>query len=248
MKVFEIVVMVGIVGAVLGYVSGMAAVIFEAREGLQAEEAEARQEWEEAKAAAEKEDKRFTERPIRADRYGVTWLERWASPILTALICALVAWRWEHHPLVVAIEVVWAVVFVHIALFDIKHGYILNRVSYPALLLALVLSPVTPGLGFVPSLVGGVGVGLFFFLPGLLMGGKLIGGGDAKLGAIVGAVTGLSLAPLNTSALVALFCAVFFGGVVALLLVATRIRGLRDAVAYGPFLCAGAMLILIRGI
>jgi prepilin signal peptidase PulO-like enzyme (type II secretory pathway) len=41
--------------------------------------------------------------------------------------------------------------------------------------------------------------------------------------------------------------AVLIGGVAAAVLLVTRIRGLKDPIPYGPFLCAGAALIMYIG-
>jgi prepilin signal peptidase PulO-like enzyme (type II secretory pathway) len=40
---------------------------------------------------------------------------------------------------------------------------------------------------------------------------------------------------------------VFIGGATALVLLVTRVRSLKDPIPYGPFLCAGAALILYLG-
>ena len=71
--------------------------------------------------------------------------------------------------------------------------------------------------------------------------------GDAKLGAIVGATTGIGLDTDHLGAVYAVIAAVLAGGVVAVLLLVTRIRGLKDPIPYGPFLCAGAALIIFVG-
>ncbi len=71
--------------------------------------------------------------------------------------------------------------------------------------------------------------------------------GDAKLGAVVGATTGLGLDSRHLGAVYAVIAAVLLGGVAAAVLLVTRIRGLKDPIPYGPFLCAGAALIMYVG-
>jgi leader peptidase (prepilin peptidase)/N-methyltransferase len=148
-----------------------------------------------------------------------------------------------------AIEtLLWMAVFVQIVLFDLKHRLILDRITYPAIVVAVVLSAVTPGLSFTRSLTGGVVIGGFFLLFHLLSR-RGIGLGDAKLGALIGAVTGLGLdSASHLQAIYAVTGGIFLGGAVALLLLVTRVRSLKDPIPYGPFLCAGAVLVLFQNL
>jgi leader peptidase (prepilin peptidase) / N-methyltransferase len=63
----------------------------------------------------------------------------------------------------------------------------------------------------------------------------------------VGAVTGLAWDSSHLGALYAVIAAVLLGGAVAVVLLITRVRGLKDPIPYGPFLCAGAALIMFHG-
>ena len=130
--------------------------------------------------------------------------------------------------------------------FDLKHRLILNRVTYPAIVVALALSPVSPGLDLWRALGGAVAIGLFFVVQNVVSRGG-IGLGDAKLGALVGAICGLGLDLHHIGAVYAVIYAIFLGGAVALLLLVLRIRSLKDPIPYGPFLCVGAGVILFLG-
>jgi prepilin signal peptidase PulO-like enzyme (type II secretory pathway) len=56
---------------------------------------------------------------------------------------------------------------------DLEHRLVLNRVIVPAILLALVAGPITPGLNWRTVLVGGVvGFGLFYLAAVLYPGGR----------------------------------------------------------------------------
>jgi leader peptidase (prepilin peptidase) / N-methyltransferase len=113
-------------------------------------------------------------------------------------------------------------------------------------LAAVVLSAWSPHLTVTSSIIGAVGVAAFFFVQNLVSRGS-IGLGDAKLGALVGAVTGAGPTGTNLGAVYAVIAGVFIGGATALVLLLTRIRRLKDPIPYGPFLCAGAALILYLG-
>ena len=94
---------------------------------------------------------------------------------------------------------------------------------------------------WVDSLLGIVVGGGILFAVIVLSGGGM-GGGDMKLGAMMGAFLGYKLA------LVALFVAVILGGIVAVTLLSTGIRGRKDPVPlahslrWAPPFCSGAFL------
>lgn len=238
-------------GAAVGLGSGRIAAWLERVEKLEEEEAEDRRAYEQEvagalEAAANQEQLAPVAEPWHGDSYGLTWLEQWLSPVLTAAgFAAFVAHDdpgWG-----MAIHLLWVAVLVHILAFDVKHRLILNRITFPAIALALALSPLTPGLTFPHALFGAVVIWLFFMVQSLLFGGVAIGQGDAKLGALVGALCGLSLDSAHLGAIYAVIAAVLLGGAVAIVLLITRVRGLKDPIPYGPFLCAGAALIMFHG-
>ena len=240
----------GAAGGAVGLGSGWLAVRFEILEKLQEEEDEERVEYEAsvAKAAAEAEEKGEeapAALPWLPERYGWTWLERVLSPGLCAFGFALFAGR-EGITLLMLEHCLWVAVFSHIIAFDLKHRLILNRVTYPTVPLALLLAAATPGLSLSRSLLGAVCIGLFFLFFSLVSRGGL-GLGDAKLGALLGAVNGLAFDGIDhLQAIFAVVDAVFIGGAVSIVLLVTRVRGLKDPIPYGPFLCIGSALILYQ--
>lgn len=238
------------VGAAVGLGAGWLSVLLERVEGLEAEDSRDRESYERevaelAAKAVEAADDPATAGPWEADRYGWTWLERVLCPLFGALGFAAFA---AHEPFGTGllIHLFWVATFVQIVSFDLKHRLILNRVTYPSLVIAVALSFVSPGLSIWMSLAGGLAVGLFFVIQNLVSRGG-IGLGDAKLGALIGAICGLSLDYNHIGAVYAVIYAIFLGGAVALLLLILRVRGLKDPIPYGPFLCVGAALILYQG-
>jgi Flp pilus assembly protein protease CpaA len=238
-------------GALAGFLSGRATTWIERAEKLEEEEAEDRRAYENEVALAVAAAANATQPapaadPWQGEAYGPTWLEKYLSPILTA--AGFAAFTAHDDPgLGLAIHLFWVVVLVHILAFDVKHRLILNRITFPAIAVALALAQWTPGLTFVRALFGAVVVWLFFMVQSLLFGGRAIGQGDAKLGALVGALTGLGFDSQHLGALYAVIAAVLLAGAVAVVLLVTRIRGLKDPIPYGPFLCAGAALIMFHG-
>lgn len=237
-------------GAAVGLGAGWLSVLLERIEGLETEDREDRLAYErevaEAMAAAAAADEPApVAEPWADERYGWTWIERLLCPLLGAAGFAAFA---VHEPAGrgLAIHLLWIAVFVQIVGFDLKHRLILNRVTYPAVAVALALSVVSPGLTIFSSLGGCVVILLFFVFQNVISRGS-IGLGDAKLGALVGAVAGISLDYNHIGAVYAVIYAIFLGGAVAVLLLILRLRRLKDPIPYGPFLCAGAALILFQG-
>ena len=238
-------------GAGVGLATGWLATRLEVVEKLEDEEREERETYEkecaERAAAAAVEGRPASEElPWHGESYGWTWLERWASPVLTATGFACFA---AHEGVAdgLAVHLLWVTVLTHVALFDVKHRLILDRVTYPSILVALVLAPLTPGVGYPNALIGALAVGAFFAIQSLAFGGNVLGLGDAKLGVVVGATTGLGTDLDHLGAVYAVLTAVIAAGAVAVVLLVLRLRRLRDPIPYGPFLCVGAALILWHG-
>ncbi|MFN2465382.1 MAG: prepilin peptidase [Candidatus Dormibacteria bacterium] len=171
----------------------------------------------------------------------------WA-PALDAGVLALLYHRFGLGPRALAATPV-VLVLVQVLVFDARHRLILNRVIYPAALVALLVSPVSPLLvgtwqARLLASVGGalVAGGIFFIASVATRGG--FGLGDANLAFFMGAILGGLPLPVPPVGL-ALVWGIFFGGIISALLLVTRVRSMRDFIPYGPFLCCGAMLALL---
>jgi len=237
-------------GLVIGLGSGSVGVKLEQMEGLEDEETQERAEYERDVAAAidrarESGEASPSAEPWVSERYGWTWLELVLSPLLMAGGFAAFVLHGPVDPSLL-VHLLWAAVFVHVLVFDLKHRLILNKITYPAIVAAIGLAPISPGLTIGRALIGCAGVALFFFVLNVISRGS-IGLGDAKLGALVGAVTGAGGDPAHLGAVYATIYAILLGGGVAMLLLITRLRRLKDPIPYGPFLCAGAAIILYQG-
>jgi len=139
----------------------------------------------------------------------------------------------------------YTTVFMLIAVTDIERRLILNVVTIPAMALAIVGSFFTGHISWKSALLGGV-AGYVILMAIVLLGNWLVGpgamgGGDVKLAAFIGLVTGFPLV------LEALLLAILSGGIVSLFLLLTRLRSLRDPIPYGPFLIVGGWTTMIWG-
>jgi leader peptidase (prepilin peptidase) / N-methyltransferase len=132
-----------------------------------------------------------------------------------------------------------------IALIDLRHRIIPNRLTYPALLLFVPVillawaigdaaDPVRAGLGLL--LYGGT-----LFIVAAISGG--MGMGDVKLAAVIGLVLG-SLGFRFVG--VAAAAAIVLGGLGAIVALAMG-RGRKSAIPFGPYLAVGAVVAGLWG-
>jgi leader peptidase (prepilin peptidase) / N-methyltransferase len=144
----------------------------------------------------------------------------------------------------------YSYIFIVIALIDLRHQLILNKIVYPSLIAALIIAPFfiktgtvhssIASYGIVNALIGGA-VGFFFLLiPALVTRGGM-GFGDVKMAALIGLATGFG------EVLVAVLGGVILGGLTAIFLLVFRLKKRKEAIPFGPFLSIGAIVTLIWG-
>jgi leader peptidase (prepilin peptidase)/N-methyltransferase len=164
----------------------------------------------------------------------------WGPPILSAIIFAALGYVFGAEPLLL-LRSVFALVLVQVIFFDFEHRLILDRVLFPSIALALVVSLL--GNPWWAGLATGVGAGLLFtFLAvagAFLFKTEALGFGDVKLALFMGLLLGW---PHIVSAL---FYGVFLAGAVSIGVIVWR-RSLKGTIAYGPYLAAGALIILFQ--
>jgi prepilin signal peptidase PulO-like enzyme (type II secretory pathway) len=162
----------------------------------------------------------------------------YGPPILAAILFALFATEPTSFAQL-ALRSVFVLVLVQVIFFDFEHRLILDRVMFPSIALALVVSlfrhPWWAGIAM------GVGAGLIFLLLALvgsaIFKAEALGFGDVKLALFMGVLLG----PLPT--IQGLFYGVFLAGVVSVALIVWH-RTMKQTIAYGPYLAAGALIAL----
>ena len=172
-------------------------------------------------------------------------------PALSAGLFFLFALQLGVQP-VLFIDSVYVVILVQVLAFDLKTRYILDLVMFPSWVIAFALAFVTPWTPYltwpwpdwrtapVAALIAGGIFFLLYFGGQAVFGAEAFGFGDVKLAVFIGMATGLT----NLRVVHALLYGVFLGGFVAIILLITRIRHLREAVPYGPFLVIGTLISL----
>ena len=141
----------------------------------------------------------------------------------------------------------YACLFIVIFVIDLEHSLILNKVVYPTMVVALLLSlypwpwfgePMGMRVAYA-ALGGAIGFAVFLLIALVSRGG--MGWGDVKLAALIGLATGFPMV------FVAIIMAAILGGIVAVVLLVTRRRGRREMIPFGPFLAVAAMATLLWG-
>ncbi|MFC2063090.1 prepilin peptidase [Chloroflexota bacterium] len=175
----------------------------------------------------------------------------------TGVLFAYLAW---HYGLSaeLAVAAVYCCVFIALMVIDLERGIIPNKIVYPTMVVALIisifLSPSRmiysdgsialllnnlPEAGILQAVIGG-GIGLVLFLLIAIISRGGMGWGDVKLAALIGMVTGYLV-------FAALLLAIILGGLIAVVLLLLKIKKRREAIPFGPYLSLGAIVILLFG-
>jgi len=157
-----------------------------------------------------------------------------------------------------AVVAFYCCLFIILMAIDLEHGLILNKVVYPSMAIAFVISIFLPPSkvvysdgtvalllsslpqpGIVQAAIGG-SIGLFLFLLVVIISRGGMGWGDVKMAALIGIVTGYMV-------FVALFLAVILGGLVAAILLLFRLKKRKEGIPFAPYLSLGAIISLLFG-
>lgn len=124
--------------------------------------------------------------------------------------------------------------------FDYRASLIPDRITIPAIVAAIVLNL---ALGMEPGrmLLGGLFLGGFFAIQFLFSGGRWVGGGDVRMGMLMGFLLGpwVSIA--------ALLLAYILGAIVGVVLIASKKRSLGSHVPFGTFMALSTILAMLFG-
>ncbi|MFC1910327.1 prepilin peptidase [Chloroflexota bacterium] len=184
----------------------------------------------------------------------VLWVE-----MITAALFVLFFWITGLN-LQLLISLFYCCIFVTIAFIDLEHKLILNKVTYPGLIIALFIAILAPlptlshaitgdiillnGIVHISSLLNGLLGGITGFvvllIPAIVFGGSM-GWGDVKLAALIGLCVGFP------QVLVAILMGIILGGFIAGLLLLLKIRKRKDAIPFGPFLALSSIATIIWG-
>jgi leader peptidase (prepilin peptidase) / N-methyltransferase len=162
-------------------------------------------------------------------------VELLTGALAVAVVCV------KHAPLDLALGLALVAVLVPVALIDLDHRIIPNKILLPAAILAIALGLALKPAHVPEQLLAGAAAGGFLLIF-VLAYPRGMGMGDVKLAAVLGLYLGRSVA-------VAVLAGVLIGTIVGVIVMA-RLgvqRGRKTAIPFGPFLAAGAVIALLAG-
>ena len=157
---------------------------------------------------------------------------------VTILAFGLVGWRYAGEPLHASIVGAYAAALIVCTGTDVLAYRVPNVVTYPAILGAIVLGMVMPDANRIDVAMGGLVTGGIFLAMMIATRGGM-GMGDVKLALFIGLALGLALGVM------ALLVTAIAGGIIAVLLMVSRLRSRRDPIPYAPFLATGALFVML---
>jgi leader peptidase (prepilin peptidase)/N-methyltransferase len=164
-------------------------------------------------------------------------------PLVEALTAALCVGAVLVHSSAVGIAMSLTLILlvVPVAMIDLEHRIIPNKLTALGAVLALVLGTALDPSGEPERLLAGAAAGGFLLLAALAYPGGM-GMGDVKLAAVLGLLLGRAVAP-------ALLIALLSGVVVGIFVIARKgtHAGRKTAVPFGPFLALGALVAVFAG-
>ncbi len=127
-----------------------------------------------------------------------------------------------------------------IFVYDLKHYLILDKVVLPAIIITLTLNLIL-GLAWQSLIIGGLAGGIFFLIQYLISQGRWLGGGDIRLGVLLGAMLGWP------GAAIAITLAYFIGSIFSLILLALKKKSWQSQLPLGAFLTIAAAITMFWG-
>ncbi len=150
-----------------------------------------------------------------------------------------------HHQNTIKIELIRDLLIIYflafIYIYDFKYREILDRITLPLIVILSIFSLVF-NWHSVPNLFIGAAIGGgFFILQYLLSKGRWIGGGDIRLGILMGVILGPRLVVL------AIFLAYMIGAVVSLILILLKRKKISDSTSFGTYLTLATVVVMLWG-
>jgi leader peptidase (prepilin peptidase) / N-methyltransferase len=163
-----------------------------------------------------------------------------AVEALTAVLAVSVVLV-KHSAHDIALGLAFILILVPVALIDIEHRIIPNRITLPAAGVAIVIGLLTKPSGVPEQLIAGAAAGGFLLVFAIAYP-RGMGMGDVKLAAVMGLFLGR---PVAVALLAGVLAATVIGAVImARVGVAT---GRKTAIPFGPFLALGGVVGVLVG-
>ncbi|MBD3311417.1 MAG: prepilin peptidase [Candidatus Magasanikbacteria bacterium] len=132
-------------------------------------------------------------------------------------------------------------VLLFIFVYDFLYQEILDRITLPAIIIIFIASLII-GTNGLYNMIFGLLIGAGFFLAQYFLSkGKWIGGGDIRLGALMGVILGLH------NMLLALFLAYVIGAIVSFILIGLKKKKITETTPFGTYLTLATVIAMFWG-
>lgn len=164
--------------------------------------------------------------------------------LITAVLSLLLFMKYGLSPSY-GVMFIFCAALIVITFIDFDHQIIPDELSLPGIVLGFISSFFLPEPGWISSLLGAVAgwgsLALIFYGYLWLTGREGMGGGDAKLLAMMGAFLGLQAIPFI------IFASSLVGTVAGLSIMAVQRKDRHLVIPFGPYLALGALLYIFVG-
>ncbi|MDP3970363.1 MAG: prepilin peptidase [bacterium] len=157
-----------------------------------------------------------------------------------ATLLVIIAVWFYGEPIQMAIYMMYVFFLLAIFIYDLKYYLIPDILTLPGIVLAVIGSLIL-GFSWWNIFLGMLVGGGIFFAQYVFSKGRWIGGGDIRLGLLMGAMLGFP------NIIVALFLAYLFGAAIAVPLVITRKKNRKDKLPFGTFLTFATFITILFG-
>lgn len=131
-------------------------------------------------------------------------------------------------------------VLIIIFVYDLKYYLILDKITFPAIAIAFIFNFLL-GFSLANILIGAIIGGSFFLIQFLISKGRWIGGGDIRLGVLMGVMLGWKMVIL------AIMIAYVIGASFSIILLISKKKSLKSQIPLGTFLSAATIIVMLYG-
>jgi len=133
-----------------------------------------------------------------------------------------------------------ALVLIMVFMFDYRASVIPDRVTIPGMVIVTICN-ILLGMPVAELLLGGLVLGGFFAAQFLISRGRWVGGGDVRMGMLMGFLLGPILG------IVALFISYVSGSIIGIMLISSGNRKIDSHVPFGTFLAFATVICMFFG-
>ncbi len=166
-------------------------------------------------------------------------------PLVEIITACLFIFTFWFHSEIFAVELArdWYIIFIllFIFIYDLKYQLVLDKITLPASLIIFVLSLIFGWNSiYSMSLAALIGSGFFLFQY-IVSKGRWIGGGDIRIGLLMGIILGFP------NIILALFLAYIIGAITSIAMLLAKKATMKTAVPFGIYLTTTTFICIFYG-